>query len=165
MNPFRKQRDSVQSKIDQIKKDLTEKKQLRGEIANLPLPLSDMADLLCEKIDLDGSQSASRLEQAFSYAKENYIELESVSPILESTGGGYNQGQIQPMHIYALLGDALKKPLRDIVMSWEWPSHVGPKRSERKAEIKKLDDEIETLAFKLEELISQAESDGMKVSI
>ena len=164
MNPFRKERDVVQAKIDRIKTDLAEKKLLRSEIANLPLPLSDMADLLCEKIDLDGSQSASRLEQAFAYAKENYIELESVSPILESTGGGYNQGQIQPMHIYALLGDALKKPLRDIVMAWDWPKKVGPPRSERKAEIQKLDDEIETLAYKLEELISQAESDGMKVS-
>ena len=165
MNPFRKERDIVQKKIDSIKSELVSKKQLRSEIANLPLPQSDFADLLCEKIDLDGSMSSTRLEQSFAYAKENYLEIESVTPILESTGGGHVQGAIQPMHLYALFGSLLKDPLRDLVMSWDWPKKVGPPRSERKAAIEKLDDEIETLAFELEELISQAETDGMMVSI
>ena len=165
MNPFRKERDAIQAKIDRIKAELAEKKQDRSEIANLPLPQSDFADLLCEKIDAEGRMSSVRLEQQFAYAKENYIELESVNPILEATGAGFKSGVIQPMHIYSLLGSLLKKPLHDLVMAWDWPKKVGPPRSERKAAIEKLDDQIEALAFDLENLISKAAADGMMVNI
>ncbi len=164
MNLFRKERDNVQSKIDKTKSKLVVKKQLRSEIANLPIPQSDFADLVCEKIDLDGSLSCCRLEQHFISAKSGYIELDGMSPILESFGGGHVSGKINPENIYALLGDQLKNPLREMVMSWDWPKKVGPPRSERKSAIEKLDDEIETLGLNLEDLISKAEADGMKVS-
>lgn len=155
----------VAAQVRQIDQELKDKKQMRSDVANLPLPQSDFADMVCEKIELEGAQCSRRMEQTFSYAKTSYVELESLPPILESYGGGSKSGIINPMNIYGLQGEQLKESMHAMVMSWSWPANIGPPRSERKAALEKLDKEIEKLEPKLEELISKANALGVTINL
>ena len=151
----------INTQILSINQAIKNKEQRCHDLKVLPLPKSDFADMYCENIDLEADKFGENFAISISRAKETYVEVKELPPVLQ-TIGNYYTNDIKPINIYAIFRDQIKDSVRKLIMDQDWPGVVGPPRHERKSELDRLENEISELKNELDQLITEADQLGLK---
>lgn len=146
----------------------------REDLRALPVPRSELADVVCRWVDRRGKHYVAGLPLALDYfirhPEELYQDKAGVAggselhvPLMSAmTRGGYadrEKGLVYDVPIEAglfyLLGEHVKKSIRQAIeKDMSYPELVGPPRAQRKAKLSELDAGIKKLDEQIEEIES-----------
>lgn len=150
----RDQAAATQAEVDRLK---SRRKQLNA----LLLPKADFIAACCESIDREASLWRA---EALPLMLKNFIAQPDSRfrlPLLEANGAYSEQGKVYPGPMYALFAPELKKALSNHIEKMDWPTEVGPSRAARRAELTRIDSELNELEAGLKQLRREATANGV----
>jgi hypothetical protein len=163
---FTKLRDDLGALAAQAKKlrDTIEgKRRLREDLITLPLPQADFADMVCDLIDSEAAKFPEQLNltliQRMQMDKRPQVTLAGKMMAVFSSDA--SKGAVTQAALCFIFKDQVKRAVTDSIMSWDWPSEVGPTRAERQARIEKVESEIDQLERQAKEVQDQAGTLGI----
>ena len=141
----------VKAERGRLQGEIEKRLRRREDLESLPLPQSDFADQV--------------VEWTLNYADQypgilrHKIGAHISTPAQDlNFGGRFNpctwesERVLEPSFVMFAMRDVVVDAVRKAIMGWDWPAEVGPPRSERKAELGRLDTEIAGLQQQLSEL-------------
>lgn len=157
---------SVGEQLASLRAQLEDKKRRHEWLKVAARHPEDVADLAVAAIEINGASWQARLREALEPLRRRpLLELDPKKglALLCATKPDTTASVITlESALSDVFRDEIARRVRELVLSWD-PGEHGPRLAERKAELAKLDAEIEALEAREQELVDQAHAAGIRI--
>lgn len=159
---------SIGSESARLQNQLEKLKQQREDVANAPMPRSELVSLLCAEVDVEAAKYPEALEGHAGRMRDNpgknHRESITEMRLFHCWHGMTDKTRPNFAALAYLLGDQIKARLADAVNELEYPGPEGLPSAERQSELSSLDTQIEDLEKQLFRIREQTEAAGLVVN-
>lgn len=162
LNIFRSDIGKLRGQLHETRKELEGARRRREDLLTLPLPPDDVADLLCQLVERSAAQYPMRIRQKYEFLlRKPLMEvgspgLQQFHPLLPAEGLNIPMAPDLEAAICFMFLPQVKDGIRRAVTAMGYVH--GPKKSERVAELAKIETRIAELEASEKEMLTELEA-------